>query len=167
MNAYFIAAIAGAALAFSTNASAQNAKNKGLVVEGSPEVRVWSDDVTDKLDRRLDAARPIRALDPATGIVQVRFSRDDNGRPRDVRVYRSAAPHSAKAMAMRAVRNLRDLPPLPSTYAQSNDILANLVFANSEEHLEDLSRKLRAWETERLARSPSNVRVLALNTSAR
>lgn len=167
MNAYLIAAVAGAALALSTNASAQNAKNKGLVVEGIPEVRIWSTDVSKKLERKLEAAAPLRALDPTSGIVQVRFSRDDNGRPRDVRVFRSAGSRSAKAMAMRAVRNLRDLPPLPGTYAQSNDILANLVFANSEDHLADLSRKLRVWETERLARSPTSARVLALNTTAR
>lgn len=162
------AAIAAAFLTIPTNSAAQKAPDEGFVVSGIPEVRQWQDNVGRKLDNEL--AFQERIAGPGemhTGIIQLRFRRGDDGKPQDISVYRSAASNAVKSSARHAVSRMRDLPPLPSTYAETNEVLVNIVLANSDSHLRELSRKLARWETERMALSAKERRVLAYNSIRR
>lgn len=168
MNVFHAAALTAALLAMPGSALAEKAQNEGFVVSGNPEVRTWTDSVGKKLDNQLAyQQRVARPTDSHTGIVQLRFSRGDDGRPSDIEVYRSSAASNVKSSARRAVARMRGLPPLPAAHALSNEILVNIVLAKDEKHMGQLRSKLAGWEAERLARSPAERRVLAFNSMSR
>ncbi|MXO75657.1 TonB family protein [Altererythrobacter aerius] len=153
-------------LAMPATTGAQNVARDGLVVSGQPTAKAWVDTMTTKLDRELDhEERRARPGQDQQGIVQLRFTRSADGRPSDVQVIRASSPGALQTSARRAVSRLRGIPEIPQGYAGTQNVHVNIVVAGSEGHMRKLTRQLRQWEAERMARAPGERRVLALNSA--
>jgi TonB family protein len=133
-----------------------------ILVESAAAMDEWRTDVSRSLDRRL---RNIDQLDPArprSGIVQLRFTLDEDGRAENLEVVRSSTNYRAEKIATRAVRGLTKLDQAPVADVGSRTFQANVIFARTFEELDELKAKLAKLETARLALADEEEDVILL-----
>lgn len=130
-----------------------------LVVAVTPptEMEVWSKTVTRNLDRRL--ARP--GIGSTSGIVQLRFTLDEEGHPENILLFRSSGNRRTDRAAMDAVRYLNGLNEAPVRNVYEQTFQANIVFATDQPELEQFTEELRLSEIERLAQASTDSDVIS------
>lgn len=130
-----------------------------LVVTVTPptEMGVWSKTVTRNLDRRLVRS----GIGYASGIVQLRFTLDEEGHPENILLYRSSGNRHTDRVAINAVRGLNRLneSPVPNVYEQT--FQANIVFAMEQHEYEQFTEELRLSEIERLAHATTETDIIS------
>ncbi len=102
-----------------------------------------------------------------SGATSVRFTAGADGRPDNIVTYRKSGSTRIDRAGRRAVARLTTLAPLPLGVAEGQVIQANIIFANSDTHAERLQRKVARDEARRIASSPRERAVLALNAGPR
>lgn len=115
----------------------------------------WQDEVTQSLDRRLVSVERANRATPVAGIVQLRFTLDENGQPQGFQTLTSSGDRATDRVAIGAVRGLTQLGDAPVAGAADKTFQANIIFAKSQAQHARLSQKLAKIESARLARSDS------------
>lgn len=158
INTAFAVALSATAL---TPAIAQSAQ-EDIVVSPNRAMEAWRDNVSRKLNRNLDLADSWGKDTSDSGIVQVRFTLDERGRPVDLETYRSSGSVSADRAAMWAVSRLTGLDGGPARIGKNATFQANIIFAQTHVERDMLAEKLAWIEKARLARGSSERDVIAL-----
>lgn len=102
----------------------------------------------------------------AKGSVSIRFEPGADGRPTNVRTYRSSGDSMFDADARRVISRLNSLAPLPDGLSGNQVIQANIVVASSPAQLARIRAALAREEAQRMASSPAERNVLALSMVA-
>ncbi len=132
------------------------ADDEPILVHSQAAFAQWQADVTNSLDRRLVSAERSSRLTPESGIVQLRFTLDENGKPQGIRTVTSSGDWSTDRVAISAVRGLNQLDEAPVANVQGQTFQANIIFAKSEAQRDKLAAKLATMETARLARGETS-----------
>ena len=139
-------ALAGA-LSLTSTASAEEATPSILVTE----MDQWQADATRRLNRALERNPINRRGAPAPGIVQLTFSLDEDGRPKNIAVRQNSANRAALESATYAVRRMGDLSDAPVANVGQTKFIANVIFADTLKERRELAQSLAASERARLA----------------
>lgn len=160
-----VVAIATAAgLMFTSQTSAK--EPEVLTVRGAPAtVTGWVHRLTGELSDNIRFPTTIGRDQPKTGFVSVRFECGPDGKPHNLAILHRADPR-LDAQALRAVNLLRSLHPLPAGVDAGRMMQANVIFADSAEDLQRQTHLLQRAEAARLAASPAEREVLALNSAS-
>lgn len=121
-------------------ASAQEAS----VTVTAPTLAAWSTKLSKALDRELYYPPEYNG----EGTVAVSFQCSDSGAPSSVAVLKSSGSKILDHAAMRAVRHVKSLHPLPAGLAHDQRYVALLLFAQTRES-HDRQLKLLKAEAER------------------
>ncbi|HSM53733.1 MAG TPA: energy transducer TonB [Erythrobacter sp.] len=132
-----------------------------IVVHSQAEMEQWKADVTRNLDRRLELAQRQMNATPRSGIVQLRFTLDENGRAENFQTLTSSGDRSTDMVATRAVRRVDNLDEAPIANADGQTFQANIIFANDFGEHDKLKAKLAKMESARLARNESEGKVVS------
>ncbi|MXO86640.1 TonB family protein [Altererythrobacter aurantiacus] len=146
------AATISAIALIATPLAAQNVQvGEPIVVSSNMTLDQWAEIVSQDLAEQLDRMSTLPLRDQPNGVVQVRFTCDEDGKPANIAVYRSSGEHGIERLGKRAVKRLKALHPMPEVAKNGQPFLANIVFADSYEQERELFAKLADMETERLA----------------
>ena len=153
----------------SVSATAQTGPDPvSMEVRGSAAVASWAEDVERKLDNAIHFPRGFPEWRIPEGTITVTFRRGSDGRAQDVTVIDSSGDRSLVGAARDAVRRLDGISPLPSPDGAERMIRANIIFAASEDSLDQQMAAVRSKETMRVARERgSDQRALVLQLSPR
>lgn len=133
-----------------------------IVVRSQIEMERWQEDTTRSLNRALVRNPLERSASPSSGIVQVRFTMDENGRADDITLHSSSADWVAERIALSAVRRLGNLDEVPVSNAGDVQFLANIIFASDRNEQTELAKKLARSERARLASGTAESDYVAL-----
>ncbi|WP_196793197.1 energy transducer TonB family protein [Erythrobacter litoralis] len=133
-----------------------------IVVSPSGAMQEWRADVGRDLGRNLVLAERWAKHNPDSGIVQVRFTLDADGRPSDMTTYRSSGSVATDRAARWAVRRLSQFDEAPTQFAAGQVFQANIIFAENTAQHDKLEQKLAYLERTRLARGGGERGVIAL-----
>lgn len=115
-----------------------------VVVSARPvTVSQWTNRVSRELDRRMRYTTIERFGHVPSGIVSIRFHCAEDGRPSDVTMHRGSGTPRLDRFAMRAVGGIKTLHPMPATFRSGQRYQANLLYANSQEELDDQVASLK------------------------
>lgn len=157
------------ALALASAASvvmlAQPVLSQTIVVTPEVSHQEFVERVSRDLDRQLLAASRYRNAPSGEAISIVRFTRDNDGRASNVKLYRASRKHGFDRIAMRAVSRLRSLDNLPDGVGPDQLYQANIIFADTAWEAYDLRQQLAAEEAARIASSPSEKKVFAFGNT--
>lgn len=132
-----------------------------IVVQSQAEMDQWQADVTRNLDRRLEVVQEQANVTPKSGIVQLRFTLDANGRAENIQTLTSSGDRSTDMVAKRAVRWLGNLDDAPIANAEGQTFQANIIFAQDFREYGSLEAKLAKMENARLARNDGDSKVVS------
>lgn len=154
-------------LATAVAAQAPAGDQPELIVGARALDEAWIDTVGGQLERLLEQDdRPDPTAHIPTGIVQLRSTRMADGAPGDIRTMRSSGGARLRSNAAHVVGGLRDLPRIPPRFTTQN-VMVNVVTADSEQQMRRLLSTLAGWERSRHAATPPGERMLALRMTAR
>lgn len=155
---------AALALGFSFAIPASAGEQEDILVTSSAAMEEWTAGVTRDLDRKLLHAERFRERAVSSGIVQLRFTLDQDGSPTAVKTYYSSANTGAVRTAHSAVKRLRDLDQAPVANASGATFQANIIFADNEEEKARFAKKLEKMERTRLASAGQSTMVITLGS---
>lgn len=158
----FASALALGAFTATTPAIAGDAGQDGIVVQSQAAMEEWSQDVTRSLNRGLIQSERFSNTRPQSGIVQVRFTVDADGKAENVSLYRSSGHSPTDRVATRAVRWIARLDDAPVQNLTDQTFQANIIFAPDAQEHEVLARKLEQMESARIASSGTEASVVTL-----
>lgn len=131
MHIRFPVALIAASVAF-LPAQAHQTK-KAIVVTGeSITLNNWVHRTSGQLERNLQYPNYLMGREANEGVVKVRFACSDDGTPAAVTLAQSSGHHDLDNAAMRAVRGIRSLHPLPNGLAHDQQYQAIVLFAASQ-----------------------------------
>ena len=156
-------AILALSIAMSASVLAAPLASQEIVVSPEP---AYVEAVETDLNNQLKKVR-FGSYNLQYGVTSIRFQAGADGRPVNVRTYRSSGSNWVDNAGRRAVKRLTSLEPLSYGASQGQLIQANIIFASSQSHLDRLNRQLARDEARRMASSPSERNVLALNSVRR
>ncbi|MEM1195559.1 MAG: hypothetical protein AAGH57_05600 [Pseudomonadota bacterium] len=122
-----------------------------IEVNSPSEMKRWKLEVSRQLDRALKRSNSRSSLAPESGVVQIAFVLDENGRADDLTLLSNSADWSAARTAKRALKRVRNLADAPVANAQEVRFLANIIFADNPVERDQLKRDLARSERTRLA----------------
>lgn len=132
-----------------------------------PTLDGWAEHTGALLSQRL--RYPIILAGPDEGIVQVKFVCSDNGTAADVALLNSSGSRQLDNAAMRAVRNIPSLHPLPAGIGMGQRYVATILFATSQSshdrQVRDLQRKALDNDS-RFAHRAGSATIALLDTPA-
>ena len=139
------------------------AAQKQIVVT-APEVSLnaWSGRVVRALDRNIDYPIPIRG-EPNEGVASVKFLCSEDGTPSQVAIVKSSGSRDLDASAVRAVRRIATLHPLPDGITHDQPFQANIIYATSQKKLDRQMAALLAEAKNRNAWLENRSEKVALN----
>lgn len=153
-------AIFALSLAASTSMLAAPLAAQEIIVSPEPaQVRAVESD----LNQQLGKVHFMSSV-PEYGVASIRFRAGEDGRPHDIETYRSSGSNLVDNFARRAVARLTSLEPLSYGGEEGHLVQANIIVASSQSHLDQLTRRLERAEARRMASSPGEKAVLALNS---
>jgi TonB family protein len=154
----------GIAIAGSSFALAQP---DSIQVEGSrTTVSSWSTAVAQDIQEQVRYPRSIGRDSTPTGTAVVRFNRGEDGKPINIVLQRSSGTSSLNHAAMAAVAQMDAIAPLPVNMASSKPIEAHIIFADSQDSLNQQVRQLN-HEAVLAAKSGAKDEAIALNVGFR
>lgn len=148
--AFAPALICAAALPIGASALAGEA-DAPILVTSQEEMRTWQKSTTLRLNRALARVPQVRNGAVPSGVVQIRFTLDEDGRPTDLDVISNSASPLAKGPARQALRRIGDLSDVPVSAPEEAQFLANIVFAKDQADHRELLDSLEASERARIA----------------
>lgn len=149
-----------------TIAKQKQDRSPPILVDAGNLTAQWADDVSEDLDRSLQAIRISPRDVLPNGIAQVRFE-VQNGEAVNVRLFRASGDRWLDRMAMRSVERLDRIPDVPNTIGEGQTVQANIITARSDEAYAELADELRDIEETRMASSGPDRTVIALNPGRR
>ncbi len=152
---------AGAAMATLVLTAPAIAQDEQIVVESAAAMEAWTDVTERSLNRKLIGSERAMRVKPKSGIVQLRFTLDEEGRADNFKVYSSSGNNRTDKVAKRAVQSLSNLAEVPVRNARAQTFQANIIFANSEREHEELATILAKREAKRIAMGGSETTVVA------
>lgn len=139
-----------------------SADPRTIIVE-APTRGQWADRLSRDLSRSM-AYMPRWTSEVAPeGVVGVRFECSESGAPAKIALVRNSGDVRLDRMALRAVRRLKTMHPLPAAFGHDQRYMAMLVYANSEGEAARLTKRALT-ETAMLRRNGGD-RMLALIAS--
>lgn len=133
-----------------------------IEVKSPSEMKLWKKDVSRQLDRALKRTPGRASLAPSSGVVQIAFELDSDGRADNLKIRSNSANWSAARTAMRAVKRVRNLADAPVANVQEARFLANIIFADDLAERENLARALAKTERTRIASGEAEDDVVVL-----
>lgn len=155
-----------AAFAACSSVSAIGAAGQGIdeiEVSGSTAVAAWSEAVGRQIGEVQQFPHVFRPWDMPEGTITVTFTRGEDGRARDIALYERSGDRRLVRPALEAIARLEALPPLPGG---ARAVRANLIYALSEDSLDQQTAALARKEAVRLARDRDSGTRVAVLTSA-
>lgn len=142
MNAYLLRALVVAPLlAMPGMVVAGGAKSDNITVQAKGvSVQNWSTKVARSLDNGLSYPRPMGTSDYHSGLSKVSFHCSDAGTPSDVSIAGSSGSRDLDMAAMRAVKKIATLHPLPDGVSPGQTFQAWIVFAGDEQERDRMLR---------------------------
>lgn len=132
-----------------------------IIVQSQAAMEEWSQDATRSLNRGLIQSERFSSTRPQSGIVQVRFTVDADGKAENLSLYRSSGHSGTDKVATRAVRRIGNLADAPVRDASRQTYQANIIFASDVDEHAKLAKKLDKMEQARLARGNSEEEVVS------
>lgn len=123
----------------------------------------WSKGVTNMLEDRLIYPESSDGAEPPSGIVSIRFQCGENGAPTAITISRKSGARSLDYAAMRAVKGIKTLHPMPLNFKRDQQYEANILFATSLSDYATQLAQLRKEATSRNAWFSDGNRTIALN----
>lgn len=164
MNRNFISLAAALALG-SVGLSTAGLAHSELPVTAPPTFLIWSTRVFGGIQDHLSYPQRAGPVLPNQGIVSVKFNCSESGAPADVALYQSSGHGDLDAAALRAVRHVASLHPLPLGVGHDQKYVVRILFSTSENYAREQMVKMRkdaerqnAW----LGRSGSNAAMLEM-----
>lgn len=136
-----------------------------IVVMPVPSQEVFVERVSEDLERQLNRNTGIRNDVSGEGIAIVRFVRDTEGSPAEIRMMRRTGNSGLDRLAIQAVRRLSTLEAVPEGVGPGQIFQANIVFANTDHDFAKLSDQLAREEAARIAASPEEHAVFAFGSA--
>ena len=150
------------ALSLATGATVARGE-EDIVVIKSRSVDQMVAEVSNDLDRQLARSTRYISGPNGNGYAMVRFTAGSDGRPANVSIYRASGDFDSKRAALRAVKQIKSLRPLPAELDDGQQFLANIVIASDSWSKTRFEDELQQAEAERLASSnPADHEMLAL-----
>lgn len=157
----FMAAFAmAAALPLAAPASAGD----DILVTSTSAMQEWQQEVTRDLDQRLLLAEKYTTGRANSGIVQIRFELDENGRPANLETVYNSSGVSGQRTANWAVRRLSDLDEAPVANVAGARFQANIIFADNQKQKAEYVAQLRESRSTRFAASDGEAPVIQLGS---
>lgn len=157
----FLAALAmAAALPLAAPASAGD----DILVTSTSAMQEWQQEVTRDLDQRLLLAEKFTSRRPQSGIVQIRFELDENGKPVNLDTVYNSSGVSGERTASWAVRRLSNLDEVPVANASGARFQANIIYAESPQQKAEYLAELRETRNTRFAASDGEAPVIQLGS---
>lgn len=158
-----LTAILSASVLVGTPLAAQQQEDgESIVVTSQLPMKEWANSISQELSQHLNRSQGASMRDEASGIVQVRFDCDLDGRPTNISLYNRTGHRSLVNRAIRALGKLDTMHPLPQGVRPGQPFLANMVFATSEQQSEQLHDRLAFLEAKRLASARAERTYLAI-----
>lgn len=155
-------ALALAALLPLASAAQAGEAAEPIVVTSPEKMKAWQKDTTRSLNRALEREGRRGGGSPSSGIVQLTFDLDEDGRPGNIEVRSNTANWTAANDARSAVRRLGDIGDVPVKNVQGARFLANVIFANDPVEHRDLAQELARSESARMAAAGSGSDLIVL-----
>lgn len=111
----------------------------------------WAQRISGTIGDQLSYPRPMFRQAFATGVVQVKFGCSESGAPSDVSIYRSSKERSLDNEALRAVRKIASLHPLPQGFSAQQHYVAVIIFADDEDGMKRQMKAVRRYAEQRNA----------------
>ena len=155
---------AAAAAALMFLAPAVSAGEKDSIVVSASAMDEFRADTTRALDRNLALAERHTGRNPQSGIVQIRFTLDERGKPTGLKAISNSGGHAALRNAKWAVARLSGLDAAPVRSASRATFQANIVFAENEEEKRSQLAALRSMTRTQLAQADSGAPLVMLGS---
>lgn len=164
MKTLIITPIAAVLSAAALSPAIAESGQEDIVVSPSRAMEEWRGDVSRSLGRNLLLAERWAKHNPDSGLVQIRFQLDEDGRASNMQTYHSSGSVSTDRAAAWAVRRLNNLDEAPAGIAPGQTFQANIIFAESPSQKARYEEKLAYIERRRLASNASERGVIALGS---
>lgn len=168
MKLVLLAAAAASSLALP--AMSRTGPTDPIVIQGSARAGLaqWKRTVSREIERNLFYPHSYPGWEVPEGTVAVRFSCDGDGKPTAIELSRSSGHRRLDGAAMRAVRRISTLHPLPPGISEDATLRANVIFASDETSLARQEKALRHEEARLAERARREGRqVVVLDTGHR
>jgi protein TonB len=114
----------------------------------------WAQRISGTIGDQLYYPRPMFGREFSNGIVQVKFGCSESGAPSDVSIYRSSKDRRLDSEALKAVRKIASLHPLPRGFSSHQHYVAVIIFADGDASMKRQMKAVRkdaeqrnAWMT--------------------
>ena len=132
-------AMPGMVMAGGARPSAQ----ENITVQASNSVQAWSNRVAERLDAGLTYPKPLGTADYHSGLSKVAFHCSDAGVPSDVTIAGSSGSRDLDQAAMRAVKTIPTLHPLPEGVSHAQSFQAWILFAGDEQERDRMLKRVQ------------------------
>ena len=104
----------------------------------------WSTRVESALDHNLYYPTAMGGRIPGSGVVRVKFNCSESGRPDKVSLFTSSGDPDLDSAALRSVRRIASLHPLPDGMGHGQQYVATILYARSYEDYDGQIARMRA-----------------------
>jgi protein TonB len=139
---HYLAAV-GVVSLFAPALAAQQARAPVVVTAKSPAVDGWSARMANALKHHLRYPDQRTQPQPHEGVVSVHFRCSDSGKPSAVALAHSSGHGDLDRAALRAVRNIRTMHPLPEGITHDQNFRAVVLFAKNRQGYDRQMAQLR------------------------
>jgi TonB family protein len=101
-----------------------------------PTFSAWSGRFNSELNRQLELAHYRFTAQDHDGIVAIKFLCSESGAPADVSIAKSSGFHDLDAAALQSVRRISTMHPLPAGILHTQQYVALVNFATSDDRAE-------------------------------
>jgi protein TonB len=132
----FLAAAGALTILAPAQAAQQQTKSPVVVTASAMTVNEWSARASKSLEGRLRYPAYLLNREPNEGVVRVRFRCSESGAPAAVTLARSSGHGELDRAALRAVRGIPTLHPLPAGITHDQQFQAVVLFATDRDHFD-------------------------------
>lgn len=140
--------MAGAMMVWTPSAMAQDEE---IVVAAQPGMSAWISQVSEDLSATFERTRLPSPRAIPSDYAQVQFTCDEDGKPTDIALVRKSRSGWIDRAALRSVRNLKTMHPLPMNVREGQLYQADFIFAETDRAYERIAEKVHDSHLQRLA----------------
>lgn len=137
-----------------------------IVVAAQPGMSAWVDKVSDDLSATFERSRLPSMNAIVSDYAQVQFTCDENGQPTQIALVRKSRSGWIDRAALRSVRSLKTMHPLPMNVREGQLYQADFIFAENERAYDRLTDAVNESHERRLASGDRTVIALAVTRPA-
>ncbi len=142
------------------------AGDEEIIVEAQPEMAIWVDKVSDDLSSTFERTRLPSLNAIPSDYAQVQFTCDENGKPTDIALVRKSRSAWIDRAALRSVRSIKTMYPLPASVRKGQRYQADFIFAENERAYDRVADAVHESHARRLAAGDRTVIALAVTRPA-